>query len=91
MANEISLLPIFLFMIVFYWTPPHFWALALMRKKDMPQPACPCCPWSPVNARPMSDCALQRALFLISLAPFFLGLMGPIHAVARARALSGSS
>jgi protoheme IX farnesyltransferase len=28
-ANELSLLPIFMFLMVFYWTPPHFWALAL--------------------------------------------------------------
>ncbi len=30
-AGEISLFPIFLFLIIFIWTPPHFWALALYK------------------------------------------------------------
>ena len=33
-TGELSLLPIYLFAIVFYWTPPHFWALALLIKRD---------------------------------------------------------
>ena len=33
-----------LFLIIFVWTPPHFWALALYRREDYAQaPACRCC------------------------------------------------
>jgi protoheme IX farnesyltransferase len=33
-SGQLTLAAIFLFVIVFYWTPPHFWALALMKRKD---------------------------------------------------------
>ena len=32
-TGGLTLLGLFLFAIIFYWTPPHFWALALMRKR----------------------------------------------------------
>ncbi|MFC1555775.1 heme o synthase [candidate division KSB1 bacterium] len=34
MAGSISVTPIILFLIIFFWTPPHFWALALYYKDD---------------------------------------------------------
>lgn len=33
-TGEVGLLPVLLFLIVFFWTPPHFWALALYRCQD---------------------------------------------------------
>ena len=88
-ANEISLLPIFLFMIIFYWTPPHFWALALMRKKEYAAAGVPMLPVVTGERETHVQIVLYSVLlFLISLAPFFLGLMGPIYAVA-ALALNG--
>ncbi len=33
-TNQIELMPIILFLIIFMWTPPHFWALALHRKEE---------------------------------------------------------
>jgi protoheme IX farnesyltransferase len=39
-SNEIALLPVIMFLIVFYWTPPHFWALALMRQKEYRAAGC---------------------------------------------------
>ena len=33
-SGQLTVAAIFLFVIVFYWTPPHFWALALMKRKD---------------------------------------------------------
>ena len=33
-SGQLSVAAVFLFVIVFYWTPPHFWALALMKRKD---------------------------------------------------------
>jgi protoheme IX farnesyltransferase len=33
-AGEVSIASIILFLIIFFWTPPHFWALALYRSKD---------------------------------------------------------
>ena len=34
-------------LIIFLWTPPHFWALALYRSGDYAGSACRCCRWSP--------------------------------------------
>ena len=33
-GNILDPAPLFLFLIVFFWTPPHFWALAIHRKDD---------------------------------------------------------
>ena len=43
-TGESSLLPILLFLIVFLWTPPHFWALALYRPATTPRSAVPMLP-----------------------------------------------
>ena len=36
-----------LFGVIFFWTPPHFWALAMKFRDDYAPPACRCSPWSP--------------------------------------------
>ena len=33
-TGRIDLLAVYLFLIIFYWTPPHFWALALLKQRD---------------------------------------------------------
>lgn len=82
-ANEISLLPVFLFMIIFYWTPPHFWALALMRQKEYAAAGVPMLPVVAGDRETHVQIVLYSVLlFLISMAPFFLGLLGPVYAVA---------
>jgi len=81
-ANEISLLPILLFLIVFYWTPPHFWALALMRQKEYRAANVPMLPVVAGDRETHRQIVLYSVLlFLISLAPFFLFLLGPIYLV----------
>lgn len=43
-TGEISLVAIYLFVIIFYWTPPHFWALALVRQGDYSRAGVPMLP-----------------------------------------------
>ena len=43
-TGHLSLLPILLFLIVFMWTPPHFWALALYRSADYAEVSVPMLP-----------------------------------------------
>jgi protoheme IX farnesyltransferase len=43
-TGDLSLLPLYLFAIVFYWTPPHFWALALLLKRDYAEARVPMLP-----------------------------------------------
>ncbi|HEV7991580.1 MAG TPA: heme o synthase [Gemmatimonadaceae bacterium] len=43
-TGRIDLLGIYLFLIVFYWTPPHFWALALNKQRDYGRAGVPMAP-----------------------------------------------
>lgn len=43
-TGDLSLGALYLFAIIFYWTPPHFWALALMRKTDYARAKVPMLP-----------------------------------------------
>jgi heme o synthase len=44
MTNELSLGAVYLFAIIFYWTPPHFWALALIKQGDYAKAGVPMLP-----------------------------------------------
>lgn len=84
-ANEISLLPIFLFAIIFYWTPPHFWALALMRKKEYRAAGVPMLPVVAGDVETYRQIILYSVLLLIvSTVPVFLRLLGPIYLLSSA-------
>ncbi|NJN82758.1 MAG: protoheme IX farnesyltransferase [Caldilineaceae bacterium] len=88
-ANEISLLPVIMFLIVFYWTPPHFWALALMRKKEYEAAGVPMLPVIVGDRETHRQIVLYSILLgVISLAPVFLGLLGPVYLLL-ALALNG--
>ena len=82
-------MPILLFAIIFIWTPPHFWALALWVKTDY---AAAGIPMMPVVAGEKSTrrqiLAYSVALLAVSLAPWFIGGTGAIYLVA-ALLLSG--
>jgi protoheme IX farnesyltransferase len=43
-TGSIDLMAVYLFLIVFYWTPPHFWALALNKQKDYGRAGVPMAP-----------------------------------------------
>ena len=69
-----------LFAIVFFWQPPHVWAIALYRKDDYKAAGIPMPP------EVIGDEATRRrvvaytaGLLPVTLAPFFLGLVGPLY------------
>ena len=79
-ANDISLLPIFMFLVIFFWTPPHFWALALLRQREYRAAGVPMLPVIVGDRETHRQIALYSVLLLIvSLAPAFLLLMGPVY------------
>lgn len=81
-ANELSLLPILLFLIVFYWTPPHTWALALMRQKEYGAAGVPMLPVIAGERETHNQIVLYSILLcLVSIAPVFLLLLGPIYLI----------
>lgn len=81
-AGSIDLGAILLFLIIFLWTPPHFWALALVRSDDY---AAVNVPMLPVVAgkRETRRQILLYALLLVpvTLSPAFIGLAGLFYGV----------
>jgi protoheme IX farnesyltransferase len=68
-TNEIGLASIYLFAIVFFWTPPHFWALALLIKEDYARAGVPMLPVVQGTEE------TRRAIFLYSLVLVALTLL----------------
>ncbi|WP_416876770.1 heme o synthase [Litorimonas sp.] len=82
-TGSITLNSIILFMIIFMWTPPHFWALALYKTGDYGRVGIPMMP----NIAGAKSTRLQifvyaLILFAVCLAPIFTGLGGAFYAVA---------
>jgi protoheme IX farnesyltransferase len=82
-TGDIGVPALLLFALVFYWTPPHFWALALRIKKDYAAAGVPMLP----VVRGVPETARQIALYsvllvAISLVFFAVARMGPVYLVA---------
>ena len=89
-TGGVDLTAIYLFLIVFYWTPPHFWALALLKQADYGRAGVPMAPvvW---GERETMDQMLWYTILLIALTvlPVAYGAFGAIYLVA-ALALGGA-
>ena len=84
-TGDVTLLPVLLFAIVFLWTPPHFWALALFVNSDYANAGVPMLPV--VAGREETRRQIRRYSWLLvaaSLAPWALHLTGAIYGVAAA-------
>jgi protoheme IX farnesyltransferase len=84
-TGSVSLTPFVLFLIIFVWTPPHFWALALLRTKDYARAGVP---MLPVVAGPDAT-RLQILIYSLILAPLsmvpaIIGLGGTLYMAAAA-------
>lgn len=79
-TGDVSLASVVLFAIIFMWTPPHFWSLALCRSDDYARAGIPMLPVV-AGARETGRHILIYALFLVPLtiAPYVLGVSGPIY------------
>ncbi|TMK46945.1 MAG: protoheme IX farnesyltransferase [Alphaproteobacteria bacterium] len=82
-TGSLSVEPLLLFLIIFFWTPPHFWALALFRSDDYARAGVP---MLPVVAGPDAT-RLQILLYTIVLvavaaAPWPLGYFDAIYGIA---------
>lgn len=79
-TGSISLLPILLFLIAFFWTPPHFWSLSLYASADYERAGVPMLPVVR-GARHTRWNVMIYTLILVpfTLLPVALGLMGWIY------------
>ena len=79
-SGSVSLEPIIMFLIIFLWTPPHFWALSLYKRGDYERAGVPMMPVV------RGDAETRRQIWLYSLvlvataaAPLFLGFAGFVY------------
>lgn len=80
MKNDVSLTAILLFAIIFFWTPPHFWALSLLIQKDYEKAGVPMLPVVKGEAETRRQILLYSVLLLlITVALFATGAMGYIY------------
>ena len=88
-TGDVSLASIVLFLIIFVWTPPHFWALALYRCRDYERVGVPMLPVvAGLEKTRQHILGYVLALVPVSLLPWGLGLSGPLYGLA-ALALGG--
>lgn len=81
--GRISMASLLLFLIVFLWTPPHFWAIAIFRKKEYAAAGFPMMP-NVVGDRATrrQSLAYTVALLACTVAPVAFGLLSPAYGVA---------
>ena len=84
-TGRLDLLGVYLFLIVFYWTPPHFWALALLKQRDYGRAGVPMAPLVWGERETMRN-MLWYTLILIplTLLPVAFGALGTPYFVMAA-------
>lgn len=81
-TGEVTLDAMLLFLIVFTWTPPHFWALALYREKDYASANIPMLPVTHGSAYTRRQIlGYSIALAAVCLLPFASGMSGPAYLI----------
>jgi protoheme IX farnesyltransferase len=89
-TGDVGLLPLLMFLIVFLWTPPHFWSLSLFASGDYARAGVPMLPVVAGARATRRQIVLYTGLLVAaSLSPWALGLAGPIYGVS-AIALGGA-
>jgi protoheme IX farnesyltransferase len=84
-TGDVALLPVILFAIIFMWTPPHFWALALWAHGDYARAKVPMLPVTHGARETRRQVLIYTiALVPLTLAPWPLGLTGGLYAAAAA-------
>ena len=79
-TGSLDLMAIYLFLIVFYWTPPHFWALALNKQRDYASAGVPMAPlvWGERETR-RQMVWYTVILLALTVLPWTLGVLGGVY------------
>jgi len=84
-TGDIGLQPLVMFLIIFLWTPPHFWALALNRRDEYARAGVPMLPVVAGRSATTRQILVYSALLAAaSVLPWALGFAGPIYGVIAA-------
>jgi protoheme IX farnesyltransferase len=82
-TGQVTIEPLLLFLIIFAWTPPHFWALALYRTEDYARAGVPMLPVTHGKAYTRLQVLLYTLiLFAVSLLPYVIRMSGVVYLVA---------
>jgi len=83
MTGELHAHAYFLVMIIFTWTPPHFWALAIFREKDYARAKIPMLPVTHgVEFTKQAVLLYTMLLFVVCLLPYLVGMTGLLYLAA---------
>ncbi len=84
-TGQIDPMAFWLFMIIFLWTPPHFWALALVSNEDYKKAKIPMMPLVAGDQSTRIQMLIYTVVLLAaSLVPWFMGYAGMIYGVSAA-------
>ncbi len=82
-TGSVSIESVLLFLIIFMWTPPHFWALALYRCRDYERVGVPMLPVVAGPAETRRQIWLYSlVLVVLALVPSFIGMAGVAYLIA---------
>jgi heme o synthase len=82
-TGSVDLLPLLLFAIVFCWTPPHFWSLALFANADYQRAGVPMLPVVAGAKETRRQIMIYTLLLVpLSLLPWLIGWSGPVYGLA---------
>ena len=82
-TGTIDLTAVYLFLIIFYWTPPHFWALALLKQRDYGRAGIPMAPLVWGERQTMLQMLWYNVILIAcTLLPFTFGAFGMIYLVS---------
>ncbi len=82
-TGYISFEPIILFLIIFFWTPSHFWALSLFKTEDYNNAKIPMLPVvSGIKTTKINIFVYSLILLLVSIIPYYFGFFGNIYFVS---------
>jgi protoheme IX farnesyltransferase len=82
-TGEITLMPVLLFAIIFFWTPPHFWALALFVETDYAKAGIPMMPVVAGRHSTRRQILVYAVLLLpIAMLPFWIGGAGLAYGIS---------
>jgi len=81
-TGSLSVEPLLLFLIIFFWTPPHFWALALFRSDDYARAGVPMLPVvAGPDATRLQVLLYTLVLVVVAISPWPLGYFDAIYGV----------
>jgi len=81
-TGSVAIEPAVLFLIIFFWTPPHFWALSLYRSEDYARAGVPMLPVVAGETETRRQILLYTFLLApLGVAPWLLGYAGPLYGI----------